>query len=105
MGGEREVALACLVAGRLAAAMLDPFDLTPADAKARSIGAKHWLASLSLPPAFRTAIAEVPDAVASGSRGKAASALSGACQRAEMSLDDAALSELRSLITELRERG
>jgi hypothetical protein len=105
MGGEREVALACLVVGRLAAAMLDPFDLTPADAKARSMGAKQWLASVSLPAAFRTAIAEVPDAVASGNRGKAASTLSSACQRAEMNLDEAALSELRTLITELRERG
>jgi hypothetical protein len=104
MGGEREVALACLVAGRLAAGMLQPFDLTPADSKARSAGAKQWLASLSLPPAFRAAISEVPDAVASGNRGKAASTLSAACQRAEVNLDEASISELRTLITELREQ-
>jgi hypothetical protein len=104
MGGEREVALACLVAGRLAATMLEPFDLTPADAKARSMSAKQWLASLSLPAAFRTALAEVPDAVASGNKARAASALSTACQRSEGNLDEPSIGELRMLVTELREQ-
>jgi hypothetical protein len=104
IGGEREVALACLVAGRLAAAMLEPFDLTPADAKARSMCAKQWIASLSLPAGFRTALAEIPDAVASGNRARAASALSTACQRSEGNLDEASVAELRMLVTELREQ-
>jgi hypothetical protein len=105
IGGEREVLLACLVAGRLAAGMLNPFDLTPADAKARAMSAKQWFSSLSLPAAFRHALAEVPEAVSSGNRGRAASALAAACQRAEPALDEASIGELRSLIIELRESG
>ncbi len=105
IGGEREVALACLVAGRLAASMLEPFDFAPPEAKARSASARQWLSSLTLPPTVRTAVAEVPDAVASGNKARAATALSAAIQRVELNLDEASLTELRTLVTELREQG
>jgi len=40
LGGDREVAMACLVAGRLAAGMLPPLNIAHADAKGRSAAAR-----------------------------------------------------------------
>ena len=75
LGGDREIALACLVAGRIASALLPPYTIAAADTRARSTAAKHWLSSLSLPTPVRSALSHLADAVASGNRTASASAL------------------------------
>lgn len=101
LGGDREVAMACLVAGRLAAGMLAPYTITPSEAKARSVAAKQWLASLSVPSTIRGALVEVADAVASGSKTSAAATLTVLITVAARSLDEAAATELRTMIADL----
>src|SRR5437868_14759975 len=68
LGGDREVALACLVVARLACGMLAPNDIEAANAKSRSAAAKQWLSSLSLPSPIRIPLTHVADAVATGDR-------------------------------------
>src|SRR5678816_408261 len=63
IGGDREIAMACLVAGRLAAAMLPPLTISSPDTKTRSSAAKQWMASLSLPAAVRNVLNQVADAI------------------------------------------
>ncbi len=101
LGGDREVAMACLVAGRLGTAMLAPYTITPSDSKARSVAAKQWLASLSVPATVRAALVVVADAVATGSRTAAAAALTVLLTVATHNIDEASATELRALIADL----
>src|SRR6266542_4061142 len=101
LGGDREVALASLVAGRLASGMLEPLDIQPSDAKARSAAAKHWLSSLSLPPAIRGPLAHVADAVATSNRTAAGVALEKMLVAVSRNIDEASAGELRALIADL----
>ena len=101
LGGDREVAMACLVAGRLAAGMLAPFEFPVSGTKARSAAAKQWLSALSLPPAIRTPLAQVADAVASGSPASAAAAIERMVVAVSGNIDEASASELRALAAEL----
>jgi hypothetical protein len=61
LGGEREVALACFVAGRLGLALLPPATLTAELRQARATGARLWFASLTLPASTRIPFARVVD--------------------------------------------
>jgi hypothetical protein len=101
LGGDREVAMACLVAGRLAAGMLAPFDFPVSGAKARSAAARQWLSALSLPPAIRTPLGQVADAAASGSPASAAAAIERVLVAVTGSIDEASAAELRALASEL----
>ena len=101
LGGDREVAMACLVAGRLAAGMLPPLNIAHADAKGRSAAARQWLSSLSLPPAIRTPLAQVADAVVSGNPATTAAALEKMLAAVSRNLDEASAAELRSLVADL----
>ncbi|HEY3257321.1 MAG TPA: hypothetical protein VGJ64_00585 [Gemmatimonadaceae bacterium] len=101
LGGDREVAMACLVAGRLASGMLAPFDFPVSGAKARSAAAKQWLSALSLPPAIRTPLTQVADAAASGNPASAAAALERMLVTVSGNIDEASASELRALAAEL----
>jgi hypothetical protein len=104
LGGDREVAMACLVGGHLASAMLAPYSIPPADSKARSGAAKQWLASISLPPAVRIALGQLADAVASGNRAATGSAIERMLAAASRSIDEASAGELRALAAELAPR-
>jgi len=101
LGGDREVAMACLVAGRLASGMLPPLTIPHAEAKSRSAAAKQWLSSLSLPAAIRTPLAQVADAVASGNPITAASAIERMLVAVSRNIDEASAAELRALVAEL----
>lgn len=61
-GGERELALGCFVAIRLAAGVLAPHPVPVATRAERSAGARTWVASLALPTAARAAFVKVADA-------------------------------------------
>ena len=71
MGGGREIALAALTAARLAAAMLEPDSLAPADRTTRAAAARVWLASLALPAAVRAPFLRCFESTASTPMGAA----------------------------------
>jgi hypothetical protein len=101
LGGDREVAMACLVGARMASSMLAPYSIPLTDAKSRSAAAKQWLASLSLPPGIRTALGHLADTVSSGDRATAGDALLALVGTAAKQIDEPSVSELRALIADL----
>ncbi len=101
LGGDREVAMACLVAGRLASGMLAPYDIPVPDARARSTAAKQWLSALSLPLVIRTSLVHVADAVASGDPSAAGTAIERMLEAVSSNIDEASATELRALAAEL----
>ncbi|HUQ19580.1 MAG TPA: hypothetical protein VM099_08200 [Gemmatimonadaceae bacterium] len=101
IGGDREIAMACLVAGRLAATMLPPFHISQSDAKTRSAAAKQWMASLSLPAPVRTPLTEVADAVSTGNSAAVGSAIEKLLTAVTGKIDEASAAELRSLAADV----
>ncbi|MEP6904892.1 MAG: hypothetical protein ABI875_02340 [Gemmatimonadales bacterium] len=101
LGGDREVAMACLVGARMASSMLPPYSIVSTDSHLRSAAARQWLASMSLPPAVRTALAHLADTVASGDKTAAGEALSKLTGAAAHQIDEASAVELRALVTDL----
>ena len=101
LGGDREVALACFGAARLAAAMLPPYLLSPTDVSARSAAMKQWVASISLPNPARHAVTTVIDAVSAGNKAAAANAIEHLIKVAGTQLDAPAIAELHELAKEL----
>jgi hypothetical protein len=101
LGGDREVAMACLVGARMASAMLAPYSIPLTDSKSRSAAVKQWLASLSLPLAIRTALGHLADTVSSGDRTAAGDALLALVVAAAQQIDEPSASELRALIADL----
>lgn len=104
LGGDREVALACFATSRLAAAMLPPFVLSPADATARAVTTRHWLSSLAVPAVVRAALNSVIDAVAVANKPVVSSALAELARVASSQLDAASAAEINILASELSER-
>ncbi|MEO8194473.1 MAG: hypothetical protein ABI681_11540 [Gemmatimonadales bacterium] len=102
LGGDRELALGCFVACRLGAGLTPPNNTSaPADVKARAVAARHWLASMSLPPAFRAATSAVIEAAAESDEAATARALGHLTRHVSGKLDDASMAEIRDLVTEL----
>ena len=93
--------MACLVGARMASSMLPPFSINSTDSKLRSVAAKQWLSSLSLPAAVRTALTHLTDTVSSGDRTAAGEALSKLTGAAAHQIDEASAAELRALVTDL----
>ena len=102
LGGEREVALATLLAARLVAAALPP-DLLPAERRAtRAQAARSWLGALALPAGQRTAIARVIDASDAEALAPIVPALERLREALTRHLDPASLAELSALERALR---
>ena len=101
LGGDREVSLACFAAARLAAGLLPPYLLAPADSVARIASTRQWLASLALSHHARVAMVAVIDAVAAGNRRAVVHALSGLIEACVRQLDQASVAELHELMGEL----
>src|SRR6266550_218671 len=101
LGGDREVALACLVVARLACGMLAPNDIQAADAKSRSAAAKQWLSGLSLPSSIRIPLTHVADAVATGNPTTTSTALERMLVAVSRNIDEASASEVRAIVAEL----
>ena len=101
LGGDREVALSCFVAARLAVSLLPPYLLAPADSAARIASTRQWLASLALSSQARVAMVSVIDAVASSNRRGTVSALSSLIEACVRQLDQASVAELHELMGEL----
>ena len=81
--------------------MIPPFLLSPGDSTARVASTKQWLASLAVAPAARAALNTAIDAIASGNRRTASSAIAVLTDVATAQLDSASAAELKELATEL----
>jgi hypothetical protein len=69
LGGPREVALACLVVGRLVAERTDARSALNSDQrKARAKGARHWLGTAAVPPGIKSALNRLAEATVDGDR-------------------------------------
>jgi hypothetical protein len=96
LGGERETALAALMAARLAAG-LATLSVPPDARGARAAAARAWLTGLALPPALRTPLARVVDTSAGEDRLRLAQHLRALSHAASAWLDSPSRSELERL--------
>jgi len=101
LGGEREMALAALMAARLSDGVLLATPLTAAARASRAAGAKLWCSTLTLPAAARTALGRVVDATEIGERPQVAGVLSAFAIVAGSALDAPSRAELADLVTAL----
>jgi hypothetical protein len=100
LGRGREVALACLMAARLAAPW--PGEPLPVTVRAaRAAGASRWFASLALPAPMRAPLVQVATASARDSASELAGALAALIAAARKHLDDASLAELDGIVRRL----
>jgi len=101
LGGEREMALAALMAARLAEGLLLDPPLTVPARSTRAVGARVWCSTLTLPAAARIPLARVVDASETDSRSLLAEALGAFAAIAGALLDAASRAELSELVTAL----
>jgi hypothetical protein len=98
LGGPREVALACLVVGRLVVdGRSDTLALTPEQRRARALGAKHWLGAAAIPNAVRTALVRLAEATGAEEPDALKAALDAVMTVTANQLDSAARLELGRL--------
>ena len=98
LGGEREVALATLLAARLVVGALPPSPLPQNVRIVRANGARAWFAALAVPPAFRQSLTRLLDATTSVDRDGLEAALRTVIDVSAPHLDAPALSELREVM-------
>jgi hypothetical protein len=103
IGGEREVALACLMAARVASGAIGATPLPQQAREARALAARGWVASLALPAALRSAVVAVLEA-SEGAGPSLAGAVRALGETASPQLDAASRAELDRLAAEA-ERG
>ena len=101
LGGERETALAVLLAARLAVTLLPPDTLAPEARAERANAARTWLSSLALPAGVRPALTRVIDASAGDSTAAVGAALEKAADSVAKLLDAASNAELAALVRDL----
>lgn len=108
LGGARETVLACLLAARLALALLPPEPLSDASRRARAQGTLEWLAATAVPPAVRdaaSAVAEASTRAPDAAPPALAAALRALAPAAAAALDDPAMAELTALADALAATG
>jgi hypothetical protein len=102
IGGAREVALACLMAGRLVASAPASAVLAQSARAARVTAARAWFASLTLPAALRAPLDRLCDTAIEGDIERAGAALASVIAAARRHLDSASVTELERLIQGLQ---
>ncbi|HSC31277.1 MAG TPA: hypothetical protein VLD17_06115 [Gemmatimonadaceae bacterium] len=103
LGGTREVALACLMAARLAlSARCAAAELNKRAHTDRTHSARSWFASLAIPPAVRTACMRLIDATVAAETLEVGAALAAVLSAARRHLDSAGVEELDRAIASLR---
>jgi hypothetical protein len=98
LGGEREVALATLLAARLVVGALPPQLLPQGVRVTRATGARAWFAALALPPSLRQPLARLVDATTSLDRDGLEAALRAVIDAGTPQLDPPAIAELRDVV-------
>ena len=104
LGGEREMALAALMAARLADAHLLEVPLSATARASRAAGARVWCSTLTLPAAARIPLVRVVDASEHGDRKHLGEMLAAFATVAGPVLDPASRVELADLVTSLNTR-
>ncbi len=103
LGGTREVALACLMAARLAMdARCASQELTRRAHTERTHSARNWFASLTIPATVRAACLRVTNATVRADAPELGAALAAVLTAARRHLDSAAAEELDRAIASLR---
>lgn len=105
IGGEREVALAALMAARIARASVGATALPLPLRQARAAAARMWFATLTLPARARLAAQRVVDASATADRQSLAAGLEELTEVASGVLDRASHLELRALVRAITDDG
>ncbi len=104
LGGPREIALSCLLVGRL---VIDAREasapLTADQRRARAQDAKHWLASATLPAPVRVALVRLAESTGTDQAGVITSAMDSVTTVTANHLDVAARSEWARLAQTLAE--
>jgi hypothetical protein len=106
LGGPREIALACLLLGRIvrdATAATGGGALSPEQKSVRALGAKHWLGSAAIPTPVRSALARLAESTALGDRKAIKTALDSVMTVTANHLDSAARLELGRLAQAIAE--
>ena len=103
LGGEREMALAALMAARLADAGLLAVPLSAPARASRAAGARVWCSTLTLPAAARMPLARVVDASETAARATLADALAAFAAVAGSVIDAPSRAELADLVTALKD--
>jgi len=101
LGGPRELALACLMVGRMVvdATREGGSELLSIDQKeSRALGAKHWLGSAAIGASVRAALARLAESSASEDRGSMKAALDTVMTVTANQLDSGARLELGRLV-------
>jgi hypothetical protein len=98
LGGEREIALATLMAARLVVGALPPQLLPQGVRITRANGARVWLAALALPVPLRQSLARLVDATTSVDREGLEAALRTVIEVGTPQLDTLAIVELRDVL-------
>ena len=101
IGGEREIALAALMAARLASGLLPPAPLCISTRESRAAGARIWFSTLTLPAATRAPIARLVDATEGEDRMRVAAAMAEVALAATQVLDRRSRAELEAIVAEL----
>jgi hypothetical protein len=101
LGGEREMALAALMAVRLAEGTLPPCPLSAVARRTRGVGARVWLSTLTLPAAARIPLARLVEATEGAHRAVVAEALTSFAEIARPMLDPASRAEIAELVAGL----
>ena len=102
LGGEREMALAALMAARLGDGVLLEVPLSAHARAARAAGARLWCSTLTLPAAARIPLARVVDASETGERAELAETLTAFAAIAGPLIDAPSRAELADLAAALR---
>jgi hypothetical protein len=101
LGGEREMALATLMAARLAEGMLPATALSTAARQSRATGARVWFSTLTLPAATRLPLARLVEATEGENPSAVAEALATFAGVAASMLDPASRAEISDLLAAL----
>ena len=101
IGGEREVALAALMAVRLASGFVPANGLSSSAHVSRAAGARVWFSTLTLPSATRAPIGRFVDAAEGEDRLKVAQALAEVAKALGAMLDVASRAEMAGVIRTL----
>ena len=97
IGGEREIALAALMAARFANGHVGTAQLSKAQREARAAASRVWFSTLALPARARLAAQQVVDASAGDDATGLAASLEELLEVAAQVLDRGASTELRAL--------
>jgi hypothetical protein len=98
LGGEREIALAALLAGRLVVGAMPPLPLPQSVRVTRASGARAWFAALALPTPLRQSLTRLVDATTAADADGLEGALRAVIDLAAPHLEAGAAAELRDVM-------